>query len=80
MESFRISWNYRVIKDGGNYRIVEVFYDDNGRIDGWADSTDTILNWYSYANLKGSAEVVLYAFVKLILVIEIAARKNNQCQ
>lgn len=65
-----MSWNYRVIREGDNYRIVEVFYDDNGRIEGWSDSTDTILSWDSYSNLKGSAEVVLYAFEKPVLVVE----------
>lgn len=69
-------WNYRVIQDEkGQYRVVEVFYDDHGNIDGWADSTDTILSWGSYHDLKGTAEAVLYAFDKPVLVI---GGENNE--
>lgn len=63
-------WNYRVIKDGNNYRVVEVFYDDNGEIEGWVDSTDMILSWDNYDDLKGTAEKVLYAFDKPVLIIK----------
>jgi len=63
-------WNYRVIKDGINYRVVEVFYDKDGKIKGWADSTDIILSWDNYDDLKGTAEKVLYAFDQPVLVVE----------
>lgn len=65
-----MSWNYRVIKDNNNYRVVEVFYDENGNIEGWSDCTDTILSWANYDDLKGTAEMVLYAFDKPVLVVE----------
>ena len=65
-----MTWNYRVIKDGSNYRVVEVFYDENGEIEGWVDSTDIILSWDNYDDLKGTAERVLYAFDQPVLVVE----------
>lgn len=69
-------WNYRVIQDKEEqYRVVEVFYDDHGRIDGWADSTDSILSWDNYNDLRASAEAVLHAFNKPILIIE---GENNE--
>lgn len=33
-------WNYRVVKNNGYYGIVEVFYDDDGRVDGWIAPED----------------------------------------
>jgi len=69
-------WNYRVIQDEKEqYRIVEVFYDDQGNLDGWVDSTDTILSWGNYHDLKGTAESVLHAFTKPVLTIE---GENNE--
>lgn len=72
-------WNYRVVKEKlfvspvhdyeDNYRIVEVFYDENGNIDSWADSTDTILSWGTYEDLKSAAELVLKAFEKPVLTV-----------
>jgi hypothetical protein len=72
-------WNYRVLKEeipykdkkSESFRIIEVYYDDNGSINGWVDCTDTILHVVSnpyddephaYEDLKGGAEHVLDAF------------------
>lgn len=80
-------WNYRVLKEevkdekgrkSESFRVIEVYYDDNGSIKGWADCTDTILHVVSnpyddephaYEDLKGNAEHVLDAF-KLPCVIK----------
>ena len=72
-------WNYRVLKEEVEYnnekldrfRIIEVYYDENGKINGWVDCSDTILDLKgenAYEDLKGSAEYVLGAFKKPILV------------
>jgi hypothetical protein len=76
-------WNYRVLKEKIDYnnkklerfRIIEVYYDDNGTIKGWADCTHDILSvtdevgGFAYQDLKGSAEHVLDAF-KLPVVVK----------
>ena len=81
-------WNYRVLKEdfevkGKNYetyRVIEVFYEDDGTITGWVDCTHDILSVtnddgvQAYQDLKGSAEHVLDAF-KLPVV---AKDKNNR--
>lgn len=75
-------WNYRVLKEEIDYkgekleqfRVIEVYYDDDGVIEGWADCTESILsvtgeiNGSSYEDLKLSAEHVIDAF-KLPVVI-----------
>jgi hypothetical protein len=31
-----IDWNYRVIiEETGTYRVIEVYYDEHGNVDGW---------------------------------------------
>lgn len=76
-------WNYRVLKeeidDEGKkleqFRVIEVYYDDEGIIEGWADCTESILSVSgevdgdAYEVLKESAESVLDAF-KLPMVIK----------
>jgi hypothetical protein len=76
----KLSWNYRVIKENksvnekigyyDNYRVVEVFYDENGKINGWSDCTDNILSWNNYEDLKGTSEMVLEAFKKPVLTVK----------
>lgn len=65
-------WNYRVIKtkikDQELYKVVEVFYDDSGKIDGWSDCTDTILIWSNLKDLQDTAEHVVNAFKKPVLL------------
>ena len=70
-------WNYRVLKEEvevnenkiESYRVIEVYYDDDNSIEGWADCTHDILQCnklmrmnQAYEDLKGSAEHVLDAF------------------
>lgn len=78
-----IVWNYRVLKEEIDYngeklerfRVIEVYYDEHGTINGWVDCTDDILSvtgevgGFAYQDLKGSAEHVLDAF-KLPVVIK----------
>lgn len=53
-----MSWDYRVAKSP--YRIVEVFYDDEGKIEGWAETNgpygDTVDELR--ADLKSIAEAL----------------------
>ncbi len=74
-----MAWNYRVLKEEVNYndekldrfKIIEVYYDEAGNIKSWCDCSETILNWTgenAYEDLKGSAEYVLGAFKKPVLI------------
>lgn len=62
-------WNYRVVKYGEQYKIVEVFYNKHGDISGWADTSDTNLTRESFAELKGTYEYIRHAFEKPVLVV-----------
>lgn len=72
-------WNFRVIKNGDMYEIAEVFYDDDGNVEGWADSSG-LLSWEKYEDLKGTVEYLQYAFHKPILVVDgdNLVRDNNE--
>lgn len=71
-------WNYRVVKetkymnnkyDFDHYQVLEVYYDDDGNIQGWSENAYGILSWDNYDDLKGTAEQVLEAFKKPVLVV-----------
>jgi hypothetical protein len=73
-----MSWNYRIYKSeqilGGKsydiFQVIEVFYnDDNGRIKGWSDVSQSVLIWDNYEDLKGTAEMVQHAFNKPTLTL-----------
>jgi hypothetical protein len=72
-------WNYRVLREeitynnqkSESFRVIEVYYKEDGSIEGWADCTTTILHVvsnplddqsYAYDDLKGTAHHVLDAF------------------
>lgn len=65
-------WNYRVIKTKLNnaemYKIVEVYYDSNNKIKGWADCTDTILMNDELDDLRYAATHIMDAFSKPVLL------------
>lgn len=63
-------WNFRVIKNGDMYEIAEVFYDDDGNVEGWADSSGLLSCWDKYEDLKGTVEYLQYAFDKPILIVD----------
>ena len=76
-------WNYRVLKENidsegrkyKRFRVIEVYYNDDGVIKDWCDCTDDILSvtdengTYAYQDLKEGAEHVLDAF-KLPVVVK----------
>lgn len=62
-------WNYRVLQDAGVFRIIEVFYDDEGNM-GWTDNYESILIWDGYDDLKGTVEKLQDAFDKPILIAD----------
>ena len=63
-------WNFRVIKDGEEYKIVEVHYRENGEITGWADTSDSNLSrWNDPSELLGTYKYIGHAFEKPILEV-----------
>jgi hypothetical protein len=62
-------WNYRVVKHGEQYKIVEVFYNKYGDISGWADTSDTNLTRENFAELKDTYDSIRYAFEKPVLIV-----------
>lgn len=75
-----MSWNYRVLKENkflnelygpvDEFRVVEVYYSENGSIKAWSDCTDTILMAETHDDLKSTAQFVLEAVSKPVLVLE----------
>ena len=67
-----MQWDYRVLKehvDGiSTYRIIEVYYDDLGKVEDWSDNTANILVWSSLNHLKGTVEHLADAFQKPVLM------------
>lgn len=77
-------WNYRVLKEEidnlgeklEKYRIIQVYYDNNGLITGWADCSGSILNvtddinGQAYDNLKGNVQRVVLAFDKPFMILK----------
>ncbi|MEW9674233.1 hypothetical protein [Ammoniphilus sp. 3BR4] len=67
-----MSWNYRVLKEPidniNTFRIIEVHYDDSGKIEAWNDNTANILVWTSLDDLKGTVEYLSGAFQKPVLI------------
>lgn len=37
-----MSWNYRVVKKDQYYGICEVYYDNDGKIEGWTDFIEPV--------------------------------------
>jgi hypothetical protein len=68
-----MSWNYRVLKepiDGiVTFRIIEVYYDEDGRVEAWSNNTANILVWADYNDLKGTVEYLSGAFQKPVLIV-----------
>lgn len=66
-------WNYRILKETKNnqneYRIIEVYYDEKNNIETWCDCTDSILKTDGYEDLKDTANHVLNAFDKPVLLL-----------
>ena len=64
-------WNYRVMhrtdKPSDYYSIIEVYYDEDGKIDGWVDCAGSALIWSELEDLKGTVSMLLEAFNKPVL-------------
>ncbi len=61
-------WNYRVMKQGDEYRIVEVHYRENGEITSWVDCGDSnFKGWDDPKELLGTYKYIGHAFEKPIL-------------
>jgi hypothetical protein len=61
-------WNYRIIKDKGNFEVREVYYDKYNEITSWT-SGPSILSWEELGELLGTYKLIGSAFEKPILEI-----------
>lgn len=62
-------WNFRVIKDGDEYKICEVHYRENGEPTAWADTSSSNLTWTDPSDLLGTYRYIGHAFEKPILEV-----------
>jgi hypothetical protein len=63
-----MSWNYRVVKEeDGFYSICEVYYNKDGKIDGWISAPTFIFEGSSVKELQENLDRVRKAFDKPIL-------------
>ena len=64
-----MKWNYRVAENmhNGCYEIIEVFYDKEGKTEGWHRAG--LEEWASRDNLEGSLKLMLEAFQKPNVVL-----------
>lgn len=70
-------WNYRVLEVSKynetmdmtytTYAIHEVYYDDDGNIEGWTMDYMSLNNYESVDDMKGSMTLMMKAFEKPIL-------------
>lgn len=61
-----MSWNYRIVKKSeDHYTIIEVYYDENGKIKGWSDCN--ALTWNNPADLIGTIQMLQTVIGKPIL-------------
>jgi hypothetical protein len=79
-----MNWNYRVLKvydrehDSYYYTIIEVFYDQAGRIEGWVKNTQPT-RWEDYEGLRQTIlEHLPVAFQQPVL-IEVENEKLVEC-
>lgn len=73
-----MTWNYRVLKvdfqnplipDSADsyFKVVEVYYNDDGSINGWVEEIGTPLA-EEYEDLQGGLKLMLLAFDKPVLI------------
>lgn len=66
-----MTWNYRVAKDrSGFYGIVEVYYDEQGKVSSYTDFIDPNY-WEDVEDLKFTLEKMLKAFENPVLEVVI---------
>ena len=70
-----MTWNYRVyeeIKRGVSlFCIIEVYYDENGNIDGWiAPPHDPLSEWNDYQELRVTWELIEEAFKQPVVKLD----------
>jgi len=49
------------------FKIIEVYYDQDGNIESWCDCADSILIWDTLDNLKGTIPMLMKAIEKPLL-------------
>lgn len=68
-------WNYRVLKEEvdfmgelhSQHKIISVYYDENHKINGWADTSETSLVWEELDDLEGTLDLLKEAFKRPLL-------------
>jgi hypothetical protein len=63
-------WNYRIVKENGNYEVREVYYTKDNEATSWTVSATIILSWdNNYEELHGTYKLIGSAFEKPILEV-----------
>lgn len=62
-----MNWNYRIIFQGGSYNIHEVYYDNDGKIEGWTENAVGI-SGETIKELKSDFKYYSSALKKPVLV------------
>jgi hypothetical protein len=60
-------WNYRVLTDGENYWIGEVYYDESGEPDAHTGPLSDPLNYDRFEDLTTTVRLMAFALEKPIL-------------
>jgi len=58
------------MKDQRLFSIIEVYYDKNGKPDGYIDKKNTLSNWEDLSDLIGTVDLVKLALSKPIIDID----------
>jgi hypothetical protein len=62
-------WNYRIVKENGDYEVREVYYTKDDEITSWTTSSKSTLSWDNYKELHGTYKLIGSAFKKPILEV-----------
>lgn len=70
-----MSFNYRLVQHTNTIGIYEIYYDENGKIDGYAEKPIIVGN--DLKDLRGEIEHLKRAFDKPILIMSDLEEKKN---
>lgn len=65
-----MSWNYRILYDGDNYWIGEVYYDEADTPYGYTDASKDTLAWDDLSELQGTLDYVAQAKTRPVLRVD----------
>jgi hypothetical protein len=61
------TWNYRILNDGNNWWISEVYYDNEGKPEGYIESAESLSNWSRQEDLVTTHRLMGFALDKPFL-------------